>query len=57
VAPISDDTFIAINANVPKNSKFPKFPGNEGITPDRFVIEQTTRIIKNNSILDMLVIK
>ena len=54
---MSEDIFIAINANVPKNSKLPKFPGNEGITPDRFVIEQTTRIIKNNSILDKLVTK
>ena len=37
----------ATKVKVPKNSKFPIFPGRDGIIPERFVIAHTIRIIKN----------
>ena len=36
----------ATRVKVPKNSKLPILPGNEGIIPERFVIAHTMRIIK-----------
>ena len=37
----------ATKVKVPKNSKLPIFPGNDGMIPERFVIAQTIRIMKN----------
>ena len=44
-APAAEAMPNIINDIVPKNPNPPIFPGNEGITPERLVIEHTIKII------------
>ena len=44
-APAAEAIPNMINVIVPKNSNPPIFPGNEGIAPERLVIEHTIKII------------